>query len=263
MPTEQALIVALIGLAAGLLGGLAGIGGSLIMLPGLAFLLGTPDPAQYHVYMAAAMTVNIAVAIPSAIRHHRAGAVRLDITGFLLPAMAITILIGVLVSNQDDGNRLKVLLGAFIAAYCIMNLVKLALRHPEPSEHHERTNMPRLLTVGSLTGFIAGLLGIGGGVMMVPMLQFFCRIPLRQAIGTSSAVMCLTAVIGATLKLLTLGTHDQSAGDALILALLMAPLAIIGAWTGARLTHALPLPVVRGTISVLLLAAAAKLAGLF
>lgn len=263
MTPDQALIVALIGLAAGLLGGLAGIGGSLVMLPGLAFLLGYDVPAHHHVYMAAAMTVNIAVAIPSTIRHNRANVVRLDAAKVLLPAMGIAILLGVLLSNQDDGKRLRVLLAGFIAAYCIMNLVKLILKHPEPAGHNERTNLLRLLTIGSLTGFVAGLLGIGGGVMMVPMLQFFCRIPLRQAIGTSSAVMCLTAVVGATLKLLTLSQHDQSATYALVLALIMSPLAILGAWTGARLTHSLPLPVVRGTISVLLLAAAAKLAGFF
>ncbi len=54
-----------IGLVAGLVGGLAGIGGSIIMLPALGLFLGykTPARTEHHLYMASAMTVNILVAL--------------------------------------------------------------------------------------------------------------------------------------------------------------------------------------------------------
>ena len=71
----------------------------------------------------------------------------------------------------------------------------------------------------------------------------------------------MTAVIGAGFKLFTLGEKNLSAQHALMLAALMAPTAMIGGHFGAQLTHALPVRVVRGTVTALLLIAAAKLAG--
>ncbi len=262
MTPEEIAIAALIGLAAGLLGGLAGIGGSLIMIPGLGVLFGYPSDGAQHIYMASAMCVNVAVAFPAARRHHKAGAVRFDLVKILLPSMAIFIIIGVLTSNQDSGAFLRQLLAAFIALYCILNIIRVFKGKPKTPELQPKPSCLRLIGIGAATGFIAGLLGIGGGILVVPMLQIFCRVPLRNAIGTSSAVMVLTALVGSILKVSTLHTRGLDPRDALLLAAVMAPLAIIGAPIGASLTHRLPLNAVRITISVMLLAAAARLAGI-
>lgn len=261
----QILLAALIGLVAGVIGGLAGIGGSMIMLPGLALLLGFDDEAhtRHHVFMAAAMTVNIMVALPAARRHYQAGAVRVGVVRALLPAMAAMIIVGVLVSNLIRGDWLKQALAVFIAGYALLNLYRLVRQRRESEGLPERTGVALLAAIGGGAGFIGGLLGLGGGVVTVPLLQVLARIRLRQAIATSSAVMPLTALIGAGLKLGTLPGHGRSVWEALLIAVAMGPGAIVGAMVGATLTHALPLAVVRGVISVLLLAAAAKLAGLF
>ena len=258
---------AVIGLVAGLAGGLAGIGGSLIMLPGLAWVFGYPggDYARHHLYMASAMTVNVLVALPSAWRHHREGAVRFDLLKALFPAMLAAIVVGVLISNLVHGEWLKLMLAAFIAAYCVMNLARIIRRENESHEESraERAGGGRLVAIGGAAGFAAGLLGLGGGVVMVPMLQVAAGVKLRQAIATSSAVMALTAVVGATLKVSTLGSHDLSIADALLLAAAMGPTAIIGARLGAPLTHRLPIIWVRTVITALLLLAAARLAGIW
>ncbi|MCA9299660.1 MAG: hypothetical protein KDA28_11370, partial [Phycisphaerales bacterium] len=59
MTLQEVLISGVIGLIAGVLGGMAGIGGSLIMLPGLGLLLGYEPHERQHLYMAAAMCVNL------------------------------------------------------------------------------------------------------------------------------------------------------------------------------------------------------------
>jgi uncharacterized protein len=263
--TEAILITVLIGLTAGIVGGMAGIGGSLIMLPGLAVLLGYRDEthAEHHAYMAAAMIVNIVVAVPAAVRHHRAGTVRLDLARGLLPVMIAAIIGGVVLSNKLTGEALRLFLAAFIALYCLNNLIALVRRHPEPDAGSGRPGAPALAGTGLVAGLSSGLLGIGGGVLMVPLLQVLGRVRLREAIGTSSAVMCITATIGAALKAATLGRHDQPLLWALTLALMMAPGAAVGSWAGARLTHTLPVPAVRAVVSVLLLLAAARMAGWF
>lgn len=255
-------IAGLIGLGAGVLGGLAGIGGSMIMLPGLAILLGYDDQqhTQHHVYMAAAMCVNVLVSIPAAWRHSRAGVVRRDLIRIILPAMALAILVGVWVSNRFDGWWLMLFLACFIALYSLMNLFRVLRKRPEPGREEERATPPVLGTIGASAGFIGGLLGLGGGVVMVPMLQVFAKVRLREAIGTSSAIMWLTAIIGAAAKLATLGSQGRTIPEALWLVLAMGPGAVFGGVLGASLAHALPLQIVRGTISVLLLIAAFRIA---
>ena len=67
-----------LGLVAGMLGAMAGLGGSLFVLPGLALILGyaTEAHSEQHLYTAAAMCVNFAVAVPATIAYAAAG--RLD-----------------------------------------------------------------------------------------------------------------------------------------------------------------------------------------
>ncbi len=109
-------------------------------------------------------------------------------------------------------------------------------------------------------GFAAGLLGIGGGVLTVPLTQTLCHVPLKKCIAVSAATMCITATVGATLKLSTLHTHGYSAYQGLAIALLLAPTAVIGGALGARLTHKLPLPAIRTVFTILLLIAYRRMA---
>jgi uncharacterized protein len=255
--------IALVGLAAGVLGGLAGVGGSMIMLPALHWLLGDPRASVHHMYMAAAMTVNIAVALPAAWRHNKSGAVRHDLLKPLMLATIVSVIIGVLVGNMVRGDGLRVGLAVFLLCYCAFNIWRLAVKHVETGREHERVGTGNLTFNGGLTGFIGGLLGLGGGVMLVPMLQLLCRVPLKQAIATSSAVIWLSAIVGASLKMGTLSAEGERWQDAVVLVLLLAPTAILGGVLGAALTQKLPTTWVRVAITGLLLVAAARLLKLF
>jgi hypothetical protein len=261
MTAVELALAAAIGIVAGVLGGLAGVGGSMVMLPGLHLVFGSNPASVHHLYMAAAMTVNVAVALPAAIGHHRARAVRGDLLRVLLPSALAGICAGVLTSNLVDGRRLKLLLAAFIVGYCLLTLARFLRRHHEDPAQ-ERATVPRLGACGVAAGLVAGLLGLGGGVVLVPLLQVLCRVCLRQAIATSTGVICVTAAVGAVLKLATLDRHGQSVLEALVLAAMMAPTAMLGARIGAWATHALPLQAVRLAITLILLAAAAGMAGL-
>lgn len=264
MTPQELLWSGAIGLLAGLLGGLAGIGGSMVMLPGLFLVFGdNQEHTRQHLYMAAAMVVNVIVSIPATYQHWRAGAMRRDLAVWLLPTMTVTMVAGVFASNRFEGDALRVMLAGFIALYCVMNIVR-AVRPIRGDERPPERGGPGLLVgIGTVTGFVGGLLGIGGGVLMVPALQLLRRVRLRHAIATSSLVMCITAAVGASLKLATLGEHQQSAAEAGWLVLAMSPGAVVGAMVGAALVHALPIRVVRVVISVLLLAAAARLVGIW
>lgn len=262
MDLWQLLISLVIGLAAGVVGGLAGIGGSIIMIPALALVFGFsgPERNEQHLYMAAAMLVNVVVAYFSSRQHAKAGAVRKDIVRVMMPVMAVTILGGVAISNLFVGQIPKIGLVVFLLGYCTVNIISALRKREEPNPEQQRGGKALLASIAAITGVVAGFLGIGGGIVMVPMLQIFARVPLRQAIASSTAIMWVTAIIGSAFKISTLGTHGQDWSTALMLAAPMGLGAIYGAKLGAKLTHSMKLPSLKVVISVLLAIAAVRMA---
>lgn len=276
---ETLAAIAFIGLLAGTLGGLLGVGGSVITIPGMAILFGTGE--NQHLYQAAAMTANLAVAIPAARRHKQAGALRPAVLRWMLPATVIFIVVGVLASNLpifsvDQGGEGGLWLGRVLALFLVyviaVNIRKL-MRSKEKKAadwaREPKTTPARCSAVGVVMGFAAGLMGIGGGALAVPLQQTLVKLPFRNAIANSSFVMVFSAGIGATLKLTTLCQHYPSTLDAdpawftaVILALILAPTAIIGASIGAKLTHTLRPRYVRIAFILLMIVAAYKMAAI-
>lgn len=272
MGVMEVLELIVVGLAAGVLGGLLGIGGSIIMIPALTILL----HRNMHLAQAAAMIVNFFVAVPSTWQHHRARAVRWDVVYKTLPFGIAFIVIGVIVGNTfASDNRmwgpklLERLFGVFLLYVVVTNVYKLFGRsrnNDEPSGEPASNGWWRVGFVGSIVGFMAGLLGIGGGIVTVPLYQRVCHLPLRWSIATSSAVMCITAVFGAISKNASLHTHDIAPKilgigpesiilESILIAACLTPSAIVGSLIGARLTHRLPLGAVRLAFILLLMVA--------
>jgi len=249
-----------IGLSAGLLGGLLGIGGSVIMIPALAILLGSSDPNTQHLYQAAAMAVNLAVSVPAAIRHYRAGALVNRLLAFIAPVALVSIIAGVMLSNQINGRNLRLLFAAFLCYVAIVTIIKMYRRLPDHELAEAKVTPVRAGAVGVVLGGAAGLLGIGGGILAIPLAQGLCKVPLKNAIAVSSATMSITAGVGATLKVATVDQWGFEPWDAIRLSLTMAPTAVVGGWFGAKMTHRLPLGIVRVVLVALLLLSAWRMA---
>ncbi|MBI1372565.1 MAG: TSUP family transporter [Phycisphaera sp.] len=271
------LMIALLGLVAGTLGGMLGVGGSLIMIPGLVFMFGQGDQHagfNQHLYQAAAMIVNVFVAVPATLRHYKAGAVVKPVIKAMLPGAIVGILIGVYASNLSvftegvGGVRGPVVLGRVMAVFMLYVIaVNVRKMFVKPKPHDDPVDLTHVTpsrsgAVGSAMGFIAGLLGVGGGAIAVPMQQVLLKLRLRNCIANSAAVMCLSSVVGAAYKNASLGAHGLAVSDSLTIAALLAPTAMIGGYLGAKLTHVLPVRVVRGVFIFVIVAAAWKMAGL-
>ncbi len=250
-----------IGLVTGVVGGLVGLGGSIVMIPAMTWLFHGRAWDDQHLYQAAAMVMNVAVAVPATFRHRRAGAIRGDLFRLMLLPTTIAMIGGVVVSNLFEGHRLEVVFAVFLLYVSVMTLVEMVRRRPDLPADGAVVTFWRATGVGGAMGFVGGLLGVGGGTVAVPLARMLCRLPLRQAIAASSAVMGLTSLVGAGLKLATLGSHGQSWMSALVLSLMLSPTVVAGGYLGAGLTHRLPLAAVRGTLVAFLLLAAAKMGG--
>lgn len=255
------VLIAAAGLVAGVLGGLLGIGGSVILIPALALLVRDPSSESQHLYQAAAMAVNVAVSLPAALRHRRNGNVRADVFRVLLPSAGCAIVVGALASNLIPGLTLRRIFAVFLAYNAAVELLGLVRKTPDNPEGGALVTPVRVVVPGAVMGLAAGLLGIGGGVIGIPIMKRTVRLPLRQCIGASSAVMCLTAIAGAGLKIGTLEPHGYSPWRAVILAGLLAPTAVVGGLVGAGLTQRLPVRAIRVAMIVLLAYSSHQMAG--
>jgi len=257
------LVIAGIGLVAGVGGGMLGIGGSIIMIPGLTLCFGYDQ----HLYQAAAMIANVAVSVPAALRHKRAGAMHRPTLRWMGPTAVVCVMIGVWLSNLFEGEAaslwLSRLLAAFLGYVIAVNGRRLIRGRPE-TKQADAIAWPRTRrgAVGSVMGLIAGLLGVGGGAVAVPLQQVVLKLPLKSAIANSSAIICLSAAIGALYKNATLGQHSTRPEEGLILAAILVPTAWLGGGIGASLTHKLPMGYVRGAFLLLMIVAAWKMAAL-
>ncbi len=247
----ELVIQAAIGLVAGLLGGLLGVGGSVIIIPALILYLSQTESGyagtEQHLIQAAAMICNVFVAAPSVAAHWRAGVIMRPVVLALVPSAVAANFLGVHLSNtsvfaRENGAYLAMIFAAFMLYVAGYNTWRLSQNADLAKEFDQsrKTSAWRTVVVGSAMGFAAGLLGIGGGALCVPMQQILLRIPLRWAIANSAVTIVFVAAVGAVHKNLTLPAHGVPAAASLQLALMLIPTAILGSYLGGKLTHALP-----------------------
>jgi uncharacterized protein len=262
------LAVAGLGLFAGIMGGMLGVGGSSLMIPGLVILFGRP---YQHVYQAAAMIANVAVALPASLRHKKAGYLIPRVLRYLIPAGVICVMAGVAVSNLSffsdkiGSIRLGRVLAVFLIYTAVNDLLKLrgdTKEHNAVPDDSPHITPARSTCIGGAMGFLGGLLGVGGGVIAVPLQQIWMKIPLKLAIANSAAAMILTAAVGAAYKNATVYQHQAPWYGGLLLAAVLVPTAWIGGKIGAVLTHRLPVRQVRIAFILLMLFSAWKMAAI-
>jgi uncharacterized protein len=110
-----------------------------------------------------------------------------------------------------------------------------------------------LVVIGIITGFMAGMLGIGGAIIMIPALVFFLGLTQQAAQGTSLAVMLPPIGIIAAYNYYKAGHVNIK------FALILAAAFIIGSYFGSKIAINLPQPVLKKIFGILLLLVAAKM----
>ncbi len=257
-----AVAFAAVGTVAGLLAGLLGIGGGAVIVPALLVLLPTlgKDGAwTAHQAVATSLATVVAAGSASALSHHRRGAVRWALVTRLVPGLLAGAACGALLAGWVPGSWLKRLFGLFLlvsGARMLRAAPTSAPRRPLPG---------RLLTAASAgMGAVSAVLGIGGGVLLVP---FLARhgLALRNAVATSSACGVPLALAGSIGFVLSGWGRAGLAGHSLGFVVWPAALAIAAtavpmASLGARLTHRLPTDALKRVFGVFLLAVGLRLA---
>jgi uncharacterized membrane protein YfcA len=244
-----------LGLAAGFLAGLLGVGGGMLMVPFMTLILSRyPIDAGLAVKMAIAtsMATILFTSISSLRAHHKLGAVSWP----LVRSMAPGIIVGGLASGAGafallKGALLASLFGVFVAVAATQMLLE---KKPEA-----RRQLPGPLgeaAAGAGIGFISGLLGAGGAFMSVPFMTR-CNVPIHRAVATSAA-LGLPIALGNTVGYLIGGWNLHSQVPGAVGYLVMPALALIAlgsvtaAPLGARAAHRLNMKQLRRAFAFML-----------
>lgn len=195
MPIEPLLVAELIALGTitGFLAGLLGIGGGMIMVPFITFILNAKGfPAEHAVKMAIATSLaTICFTSLSSVRaHHQRGAVLWPVALALAPGIVVGGLVGAQVAVALSGKVLSVLFALFIGFSATQMLLD---RKPKPTRTLPGTG--GLFGVGGLIGFLSSLVGAGGAFISVPFMTW-CNVKIHNAVGTSAALGFPIALAG-------------------------------------------------------------------
>ncbi|MHA1294225.1 MAG: sulfite exporter TauE/SafE family protein [Promethearchaeota archaeon] len=261
------LILLITGIAVGFVSGGIGVGGCFIMVPvqyWLLISLGVDPTIAIRVAFGTNLMVVIPTAASGAYAHSKKDAVIWNKAILLGCFGAIGVFLGALIAVNTPGSILTIIFGAVILAGAIRMLTAKPIKVDE--EISENTLSYALW--GILIGFCSGLIGIGGGVIMIPILILALHFKMHNAVGTSTAVMIFTASVGAICYIL-LGLHVTglppfSIGYVnllqwILLAGTSVPMAIIG----AKVAHKLPAKKLKLIFIIIMVYMGLKMIGVF
>jgi len=198
------LVALLVGLLAGGVSGLVGIGGGAVMVPFLYFFLGRPElcgsavPTAQQAVIAHA--TSLAVIVPVSLRgawlYHRAGLVEWGAVWRMGLASIVTAALGARVAVLVPGALLKTAFGIFLIVVATRLFVGKRPTGAGREAAADGTRMGRALAGGAAVGFFSALLGVGGGLVAIPVLIYGLHLDIRKVSGTSLALITFTALTG-------------------------------------------------------------------
>lgn len=262
------IIFLAIGIAAGLLSGLLGIGGGIIVVPTLLMLFHHNqhfhDTDMMHIAVGTSLATMILTALSSTIAYQRHQAIIWPVFWRMLPGLCLGLVAGSTLTKQLVSTVLVNLFSAILtitAIQLIFSAHQQAKTIPRPiiSCHSSREQL--LIFIGSLiVGILSSLFGIGGGILLVP-LFLMLGLTMRQSSGTSSICGMITAIIG-TLLLSRNTLNSQYLYPHTIgyiywpAALTIAIGSVCMAPFGTSLAFKLPIPALKRLFSIILLLSA-------
>ena len=260
-----ALVIFVAGAVAGGLGIALGLGGGIFLVPFLTLALGFP------LKTAAAVSLSTVIATSSAVSARRAGNQLINLRFGMLLEVATTVgsLLGGITAQLVAESTLQRLFGLVAFAVAAVMLARANRRnvildpHVDPGRlggrfYEEESGgvvtyrvkrLPLALSASFVAGNVSSLLGIGGGIIKVPVLNAWCGMPMRAAAATSAMMIGVTASGGAIIY--------YGHGD--LQPLLAAPAVLgvqLGSWAGLRLVHGAPVKWLKILMAALLLVVA-------
>lgn len=263
----EILFLLVAGLFAGFLAGFFGIGGGVILVLILMHYysgIGIPADLTPKIAVATSLFTIIFTSISSTIKQYENKNIEWNLTFTMGLASIISAFVGSKIASIVPGNFIK----TFIIVVIILAGLRMLLSGDSKIEIDDLTNyksnVSPLLAIfwGFITGIVSIFAGVGGGILLVPVMNYLMKIPIKRAIGTSSSIIILTSTFG-TLgyvinglgkpeleNLGTLGFVDYTAGIPIIIG------SIITSRLGAHTSYKTKSKLLKKLFAILLIAVA-------
>jgi len=237
MDLWQFIILGLLGLFGGALAGLVGIGGAAIFVPALVYVAGWDIKEA----VGASLVITVFTALSGTVRGIRSeDAVDWRVFGFLSAVIAPSTLAGVAVSSFSP----NVVVQLVFAAFLLVLAYPMALGRSEAGMGR-RVHPVIVIVAGVGIGILAGLVGIGGAALTIPLMMLGFGLRFKVAVATSLAMNFLTGVAG-TAGYLAAGLVELGSLPPLILG------ATAGAWIGVALRDRTPERSIRRAFAIVI-----------
>ena len=234
----------LLGVVAGILAGLLGVGGGLMLVGALAWLLplyGVPQDAAMHAALASSLASIVLTAASSAYAHHGRGSVLWPTVKWMIPGLLLGGWLGSGVAVKLGDQTLRWI----VAGYCLIAAAQMLFGKPRRNVGADSVIVPTgvpMSAAGAGIGALSAVVGIGGGSMTVPLLIWRGVAPVR-AVGTSSAcgvAIGLSSAIGYALHAPAGALPHYAVGYVFLPAAIGVAIAsVLAAPYGMRLAHRL------------------------
>jgi len=239
------LIYLIIGVLAGIIGGLLGTGGCSLIMPVIRFGFHF-DPA---IAVGTTLVAVVFTAASGAYQHIKMNNVDKDTAKIVGVSGVLGVIIGSVVFGyiKNYGEVIDLILGiAFFVVSLRMiyeGFLGFSPKNPPVEEQLSGTNTTKGF-LGAIIGFLTGIIGLGGGYALVPSLVYFLNAPMKLAIGTSMASFVWIALVGAIFKICQ-GVVNISVAIALGIG------ALVGAIYGAKLVAKIKPNVLKALFGIL------------
>ena len=236
------LVYLLVGAAAGVIGGLLGLGGGIVIVPALYFIflwLDFPKEIIMQLAISTSLATIVFTAISASLAHQKKKAIVWSTVKHLTPGIVLGAIVGAMIADALPSQHLRILFGVFEILVAIQIWFNL-----KPKAQQTLPGSSGLVLAGFMIGTLSIVLGIGGGTLIVPFL-LWCNADIRNAVATSSASGIPIALAGAVaLAIVGLGNpalpeyslgyiYLPAAIGITVTSMLLAPV-------GAKLAHKIP-----------------------
>ena len=254
-----------LGLLVGFVAGLLGVGGGLIIVPVLIFLLhaqGLAAGMEPQLALGTSLASILFTSLSSVRAHHRHGAVEWPLVRRIAPGIVLGTLAGAMLAAQMSAALLK---GVFVV-FLFYAAIQMWLDF-KPAPHRGLPGRAGTTLAGSVIGAVSSWVGIGGGTLSVPFMLWH-NVALHRAIATSAAIGFPIALAGAVGYMVggwgLSGLPAGSVGFVYMPALAGIVLgSVLTAPLGARTAHRLPVRPLKRVFALLLITLALRMAWTF
>ena len=266
LPALDLLLYGGTGALTGMIGALLGLGGGVFLVP----LLALGFHLEPRTAVAASLVAVIASSSSTTLVNMKRGLVNIPLAFTLLLTTSLGSLGGGVIAEHITTRTLYAVFASTLFVVAIIVTSRSGTRNviDDPTLDvgalggrviengktlsYRMKRQPLAMTVSLIAGAISGLLGVGGGVIQVPVLNSFCGIPIRVAAATSAFMIGPTAAVSAFIYL---GRGDMDPLITAAVALGSLPGSILGAWASRRM----PVRSIKGILATSLILVALRL----